>query len=488
MKKSNTEIIYYSQSEIVQFIKEDKLTIWDLAEKLRITQFRRTLLYEFLRQNIKPKNLVEELIAILEENTQNYLDNRTNKNDKLTYNTLHYMANNGKTQFDIMKHFAISSYPYYTQVVKKVLKSGSTKSANKIREKIRSNLKDYKVIILNETKDTEITVETDELEMSITSQTAITGKGTSSFLPVTATLMGNQKEKLIIYTNEYLENCKELKKELYEFHEEKVILSSTLSLLMKGKQISTEKRILITNALNDPLCNFKVLPNSSFYKFEKIPHSHILASENDLIISQALLLSRYTTKNIFIATTNSYTAFNVLSMSFGVRVPKNRLNTNWFEEDPLPFLDYQISSLNFADNYDSNIVSILDTCVFLYADKRDNDKREIIKQILLSRKNLKLIPKVVLEEFKDASHLSFLLCCLKHNPTLQIEFESSFQYRYNDLRILNFAMYYQNTHPEKEITIITYDFAFYMEVLQYNIKAQYIEYIPKQNEKNLIES
>lgn len=199
------------------------------------------------------------------------------------------------------------------------------------------------------------------------------------------------------------------------------------------------------------------------------------------------MLSRYTQKDIYIATNLQKTALNALNFCFGIRVSKvnvieyglDYLNNN----DTLNYFDYKLPKEN--DVIDTEKVYVLDTC-FIIANESNNKnpdyKKQVYKYMLKERNSVKLVFLPILEELKVKNQFFTILYAAKFNPSIKFVLYTKLYYNYVDTSLLNLTMFYQNIYKNHEFYILTHDYTLFMESLQYNVKS----YLYQKDFENLI--
>lgn len=469
----------YYYDEIVRWIEEDKITIWDLALRLDLsissTQPLDTLLKMICNNNILK---ADRLKKQLKENSKNYAkENKSNK--KLNYTTLVELANNGFGSTEIMKLFGYIDYQQYTNATTKIINNENIKRSiiKELKLKIKHNRKNKEIEILPNKDNSSIpnipNTETSNNSVSIQN----VEKVNENLAPceVISSIKGFDSQKIIMYTYEYLKD-EDFGMELLNFEEEKIILSVTLNKFISDVTIPDAKKIALSNAINDPKINLRVLMAMSNYEKKNITTQN-LAYENDLIISQALMLAGYTDKEIYIASKSHLTSLNVMSLGFGIRLSK-RLLINEFcdiqDEDSLTYFDYKNPNIDLS-TLQNKKAYVLDTCVLIGStDKIMDDSIRItrtrIRNSILTNKEEKLLFYPVLNELKTYEVFSSTIHAAKLNPSIKLILDMPLFYEYSDISILNLSMYFKRKY-NMDVTLLTHDFKLYTEALQYNFKA-----------------
>lgn len=467
----------YYYDEIVRWIDEDKITLWDLSLKLdlSISSFAPldNLLKTICNNNMLRGNRLKDQ---LKQNSEEYSKQNVDKTKKLDYNALIYFVNNGYSSTEIMKTFGYYDYQRYTVATRKLINSVSPEQATVLKEaklKIKHNRKHVEVEILPNNEDT-ITLNEDNMPLSNEEEISTELENFHKYTKVAnknlfpdEVITSLPAEKIVIYSYEYLKYSK-FEEELENFEEEKIILSVTLNKFLHDNDISEDKKFILINAINDPKINLRILTATSNYVNNGIK----LAFENDLLLSQALMLAEYTSKDIYIAAQNNLTSINILTLGFGLRFSKNCLGRvkYIFEDDGLNYFDYIIKE-NYLSSLKGKKAYILDTC-FIIANT--SQKQKVRNYIYQSRDEEKLILYPVLKELKVFEQFSGILYAAKNNPTCKFILNVPLNYEVEDRAILNTAMYLKRMY-NLDATILTHDFKLNMEALQYNFKSLYGE-------------
>lgn len=140
----------YYYDEIIRWIEEEKITIWDFALKLDLSISSSTPLDNLLKM-ICNNNILkaDRLKKLLKENSKNYAkENKSNK--KLNYITLVELANNGFGSTEIMKLFGYTDYQQYTNATNKIINNENIKHSiiKELKSKIKHNRKNKEIEIL----------------------------------------------------------------------------------------------------------------------------------------------------------------------------------------------------------------------------------------------------------------------------------------------------------------------------------------------------
>lgn len=492
MKEKQVKTI--NSSEILRLIMEENYTIWDLSILLNVNlgaaNSLKKLLIKCCDNDTKKVNLY---FSTIKKNNDNYLKNNINKKYLFTFNILTHLANARNSQVEIMRKMGHADYSTFKYHFNKMLeRENISPELKKILEnKIKDNKKNLKVIVIynnsEEKSDAHSSYENQEGKNSDSIISSDTDNTTNNSIEVVNSIDVIDANKIVIYTYEYLKNSENLEDEFLG-NEEKIILSSTLELILKDKQIHSTKKYQLTKYINISDINLRILSVSSNYAFNKInDDSGFIAFDNDVILSQALMLSRYTQKDIYIATNLQKTALNALNFCFGIRVSKvnvieyglDYLNNN----DTLNYFDYKLPKEN--DVIDTEKVYVLDTC-FIIANESNNKnpdyKKQVYKYMLKERNSVKLVFLPILEELKVKNQFFTILYAAKFNPSIKFVLYTKLYYNYVDTSLLNLTMFYQNIYKNHEFYILTHDYTLFMESLQYNVKS----YLYQKDFENLI--
>lgn len=216
----------------------------------------------------------------------------------------------------------------------------------------------------------------------------------------------------------------------------------------------------------------------SNYEKKNVPTN--LAYENDLIISQALMLAEYTDKEIYIASKSHLTLLNVMTLGFGIRLSKRSLIKDFCDiqdKDSLTYFDYKNPDINLSALQNKKAY-VLDTCILIGAkNETDYDSsvritRTRIRNSILTNKEEKLLFYSMLREVKSYNVFSSIIHSAKLNPSIKIILDMHLSYEYVDISILNLSMYFKRKY-NMDVTLLTHDFKLYTEALQYNFKVAF---------------
>lgn len=457
MKKNHKQETY-TYSEVLRSI-EGGIDLWEFAKKFKIHILERYNVLELLllcTDNDKEasKSLYQTLIA----NSK-----MLRKDDGFNYNTLISLAKKGYCKIDIMKYFGKTSYSSFSTSIKKLYRKENIddKKQKELSKMLKNNIKAIEVFFIPDVKKEIINTE-------ITESNILKSEAKNNDTPLFS-------DKLVIYTIEYLQlQGNKIVDELFDgANEERIILSTTLSKYMKNDSNSELAKIQITEAINEKMLS--VLVTTSEYPAN---HTNKNSADNDTVLSQALMLRRHTDKTICIATREPQTAINSLSLGFEIRIPKNILIqkfsdiTNQNIKDISYYFDYNLpENLNLSKKCSNENVVILDSCILIdNAAKSASTNKEVI---LSDTTQLKILPRIVLDELRGGPQVFFTsIFASKCNPTIVLDLNMKITYNFEDIAILNYAMYYQLT-TGSEVTILTHDKSFYLEALKYNMKVRY---------------
>lgn len=451
----NNNVTTYTYSEVLQSI-EGGINLWDFATKFGISYLQKNKFLQLLMVcTNNDKKLAEEYYSKLTANSTKWAKENIDRSEKLNYNTLLYLAKKGYSRVEIMKRFGRYSYTGFTYTLDVIYKKEHVTEEMKknISKLLRKNTKPSKVSFI---PDTLIPDEVKEVEITNNASISVCEE------PQVST------NKIVFYTFEYLRKLENVLKDVYQKENERnIILSTTLSRFM-NKTSSKDAQIELTDLINEN--KVEILNFSSEYK---VGSHALISSENDFILSQALMLSFSTDKKIYIATCNPQTAINALELGLGVRFPKHLIIKNFSDatevtEESEIQVDYVLPDVT-PECVNKNSVTIIDTCVIIN-NANIPTKRE---KILADTTQLKILPRVVLNELTEPSMLFSTIYAAKCNPTIVLDLNTNLNYNYNDIAILNYALLYKK-NTGKEIILLTHDFDFYVESLKYNvIKSKY---------------
>lgn len=465
----------YTYNEVLKSIEEG-INMWDFAKKFGISRLERFHIKEILMLCTNNNEaLTEKLLEKISLNSQAYLEENAELEEIITYESISNLANNGYSLLDIMKKFGKTSAASFSSTIKNIYKKeGITEETqNKISQLLKVNAKNTKVTFIEKCEElAEVT--TDSCNAKVCENTKSTQTLPNSFIYSTNENRNNDKNngRIVIYTSDYFQhyNHNFLANELdEETTDERVIFSSTLQKYLMKKSVPVANKIKLTETINSG--KMTVLMLSTAYQKEFGNDERL---ESDIILSQALKLKRDTGKEICIATSKKQTVLNALAFGFDVRISKffilkNFSNITDEEKSKISsYFDYGITSNKnlIPKHCNQNSAVVLDSCVII------TDSNLHREEILSDTTQLKVIPRIVLNELGTPEMFFSTIFAAKCNPSIILDFSTLLNYLVNDIAILNFAMYYQIT-TRKDVTIITYDKKLYIESLSYNMKAKF---------------
>lgn len=471
-----------SSKEILRLILEEKITIWDLSIKLNVNLSGSNLIKEMLLKCCNnDTEKANRYLEIIKDNNTKYIE--TNTFETICFKTLVSLVDSGYTHIELMKKFGIAGYSTFSYHLKKIFKN--EKISNSLKEtlinKIRENRHSKRVKIIYEENVENLAENNVEPKQDIDVTKGVpTTELTSLPIEVVNTNENFNSDKIIIYSYGYLKFVN-LDKEFLDYNEEKIILSLSFELFMKDNQIMDSKKAMLSSAINDPKINLRILATSTWYNRKDHTKNLNISSDNDILISQALMLSRYTNKDIYIAALENFTVLNILTMGFGVRVSKQMLIEGFFnfnsKEDTLSYFNYKLPKENSINISEDSKVYVLDTC-FIIGDTNSKDdslyKDKAREYFFKNKKDLKLICKSVLLELKLQQHFFSTIYAAKCNPTIKLILDMNVNYNFEDVAILNYAMHCQNKIGNNVI-LLTHDYSMFMEALQYNLSTIFFQ-------------